>query len=73
MDEIVHCDFGHEEGQVKKPHLILLGGIQINMPQPMHDFFLPLMFEVRTNGEPTVDLMETVFSDIVLPQKKEEV
>ena len=27
----------------------------------MTDFFMPLMFEVRTHGEPTIDLMQNTF------------
>jgi hypothetical protein len=43
------------------PTLYVLGGVQINMPKPMHDFFQPLMFEVRKPDGTVVDLMETTF------------
>jgi len=41
IHDIVNCDFG--DG-----NLILVGGIQINMPKPYADHFLPLKFEVRS-------------------------
>ena len=34
----------------------VIGGIQINVRQPCGDMFVPMMFEVRTKGEPTKDL-----------------
>jgi len=55
LEHIVDTDFGNGHG--KKGSLILLGGIQINMPKPMSDFFQPLIFEIRTKGEPVIDLM----------------
>jgi hypothetical protein len=57
----VRTDFGNKAVDGSKPHLILLGGIQINMPPPMPDFFLPLDFEVRTEGEDTQYLMKSTF------------
>jgi hypothetical protein len=50
--EVVNNNFG--EG-----YLILIGGIQINLQPPCDDHFLPLMFEVRKKGEPTLDLLHT--------------
>jgi len=47
---VVNNDFG-------SGHLILVGGIQINMPKPCDDHFLPLMFELRKPGCPAEDLM----------------
>jgi len=44
-----------------KPNLYLLGGIQINMPKPMPDFFMPLMFEERNANGTVTDLMESTF------------
>lgn len=41
--------------------LILMGGVQINMPSPMADYFQPLLFEVRVEGEPVIDLMPSIF------------
>eukprot|EP00931_Biecheleriopsis_adriatica_P047198 TRINITY_DN2717_c0_g2_i2.p1 TRINITY_DN2717_c0_g2~~TRINITY_DN2717_c0_g2_i2.p1 ORF type:complete len:710 (-),score=110.00 TRINITY_DN2717_c0_g2_i2:111-1940(-) len=54
--KVVNTEFGSGK-------LVLIGGIQINMPhESMDDYFLPLMFEVQQAGEPTLDLMST-FSD----------
>jgi len=55
MDRIVHTHFG------KKGKLILLGGIQINMPRPLCDFFQPILFECREQGKETIDLFEDAF------------
>mmetsp|Transcript_47757 Transcript_47757/g.120380 ORF Transcript_47757/g.120380 Transcript_47757/m.120380 type:complete len:691 (-) Transcript_47757:422-2494(-) len=52
-DQIFGCvnnDFG-------SGYLCLVGGIQINLPYPMEDHFLPCTFEMRRAGEPTVDLL----------------
>lgn len=59
LDRIVHTEFG-----VKKTagRLIILGGVQVNMPRPLPDFFQPLMFEIRKQGEPTIDLMSEAFT-----------
>jgi len=37
--------------------LALLGGLQINMPDPMEDFFLPLDFKVLKEDSPPEDLI----------------
>lgn len=37
--------------------LCLLGGIQINMPTGYSDHFYPVTFEVRQEGQPTIDLI----------------
>jgi len=37
--------------------LCLLGGIQINMPTGYSDHFYPMTFEVRQQGQPTIDLI----------------
>jgi len=50
MFEVVNNDFG-------SGYLALLGGIQINMPEPYEDHFYPCTFELRKAGEPTVDLV----------------
>jgi len=39
----------------KKGRLILLGGIQINMPRPINDYFQPLYFQIWEEGKPIVD------------------
>merc|ERR1712086_830498 len=46
---IVNNDFG-------SGYLALVGGIQINMPAPGEDHFLPLMFEIRRRGEAAQEL-----------------
>jgi len=48
--EISNTNFG-------KGHLILLGGIQINMPYPLPGYWVPLHFSVRAAGKQTADLM----------------
>jgi len=50
MLAIVNTDFG-------KGNLVLIGGIQINMPYPMNGFFQPLHFSVRSAGRKPRDLM----------------
>ena len=37
--------------------LILIGGVQINMPGSMPDLFEPMMFEIRELEKPTVNLL----------------
>jgi nitrogen fixation protein len=49
--KVVNNDFGSGK-------LVLLGGIQINMPAPYCDHFLPLTFEVHQGGGLAVDLMQ---------------
>jgi len=53
ISNIVNTNFGNG-------NLVLVGGIQINMPAPYEDLFLPKMFEVRAKGKDTVDLMHTL-------------
>ncbi|CAK0823509.1 unnamed protein product [Prorocentrum cordatum] len=61
MLRIVNTRFG-------SGRLVLLGGIQLNLPHPeFDDHFLPLMFEVRQEGEATIDLLDT-FSNISIQQ-----
>jgi len=61
MQRIVNTKFG-------SGRLVLIGGIQLNMPYPQFDdHFLPLMFEVRQEGQPTMDLMNT-FSNVSVQQ-----
>lgn len=45
-------------------YLVLLGGVQINMPQGMEDHFLPMLFEAGTRGEPVRDLMSAFKFDV---------
>jgi len=38
-------------------NLVLIGGIQINMPEPFEDHFCPLMFQISSASTPTTNLM----------------
>jgi len=51
---IVNTDFGPGK-------LVLLGGIQINMPHPMRGRFLPLHFSIRSKTQAPIDLLKLVF------------
>jgi hypothetical protein len=59
LEKVVDVNFGIGGG--KKGKLILLGGIQINMPTHMMDYFEPLIFEVRTKDEPSINLLKEAF------------
>jgi len=50
MEKVVNLDFGNGR-------LVLIGGIQINMPGCFRDHFLPLMFEVRQKSKLTESLL----------------
>lgn len=52
VEGIINNDFG-------PGHLVLLGGIQINMPSPCEDHFQPLMFRVMQKNKAPVDLLPT--------------
>ena len=55
MDDIVGKASGEVAGEGK---IALLGGVQINTPEPETDYFLPLTFELRSNkNEKIKDLM----------------
>eukprot|EP00047_Mylnosiga_fluctuans_P006159 m.245222 g.245222 ORF g.245222 m.245222 type:complete len:327 (-) comp14632_c0_seq1:41-1021(-) len=41
----------------KKGRLVILGGIQINMPQPSEDFFQPLLFEIHDKDGKVTDIL----------------
>jgi len=61
MLKIVNTKFGSGK-------LVLIGGIQINMPYPANeDYFLPLMFEMRQEGQASKDLMHYL-SDVSTQQ-----
>merc|ERR1712107_617633 len=51
IEKIVNTDFG-------SGRLVLIGGIQLNMPTPYADHFLPIMFTMRQAGREEVDLLE---------------
>jgi len=55
MLAIVNTDFGPGK-------LVLLGGVQINMPHPMRGFWLPLHFTIRSKGQEPIDLMKLAFA-----------
>jgi hypothetical protein len=55
----VDVEFGL--GNNKHGRLILLGGVQINMPRPMADYFCPFVFEIRQHGEETIDMLSSTF------------
>jgi hypothetical protein len=40
--------------------LVLLGGIQLNMPQPSVDHFLPLMFQIQSEGQAPENLLDAM-------------
>lgn len=48
--KIIDTDFG-------SGNLVLVGGIQINMPYPMDGYFMPLHFSIRSAGKKAIDLM----------------
>lgn len=48
---IVNTDFG-------TGNLVLVGGIQINMPYPMNGFWMPMHFSIRSKDMEPVDLMD---------------
>lgn len=45
--------------------LVLLGGIQINMPGGLEDHFMPMLFEVRQKGRENVDLLATLDAEMM--------
>lgn len=58
LDHIVDVDFGGE-----KSSLIVLTGVQINMPRPFLDFFQPLTFARHTKDGKVHDLFEETFPE----------
>jgi len=65
LENIIDLEIGGGEGGAAKcGKVALLGGIQINMPEPMHDYFQPLLFQIRCKGEPTIDLMESSWKSV---------
>ena len=55
LDAIVSMDFGGPNSK-----LVIFTGIQINMPDPDEDYFLPLSFEMHTKTDKE-DLMKETF------------
>ena len=58
-------DFHKDDGESVNGRLILLGGIQINMPYPLEDHFLPLLFESRISDKPSQCLLSQTFGKIL--------
>jgi hypothetical protein len=56
LDNVVSTNFGSD-----KSKLMLLTGIQINMPRPHNDYFQPLTFEVHMKDGTVIDLFEDAF------------
>ena len=52
---IINTDFGSGK-------LILVGGIQINMPKPWEDHFQPLYYKVHQKGADPVDILDDMCS-----------
>ena len=59
MEGIVDINITDSHGKPVK--IAILGGVQINMPRPMSDFFQPLTFEIREKNKPTIDCLERAF------------
>jgi hypothetical protein len=64
MNKIVNTKFGSGK-------LALVGGIQINMPLPYSDHFLPLSFEMRSQTSEEISLMDA-FQDMATRQGKKK-
>mmetsp|Transcript_26176 Transcript_26176/g.56695 ORF Transcript_26176/g.56695 Transcript_26176/m.56695 type:complete len:355 (-) Transcript_26176:29-1093(-) len=56
LDNIVSTDFGCD-----KSMLIVLTGIQLNMPFDFEDYFEPISFEVRKSDGTVIDVFERTF------------
>lgn len=65
INQIVNEDIKCASGKPIK--IVLLGGVQINMPRPLSDYFQPLRFEIREKGKATKNLMNA-FSKRRKPQ-----
>jgi hypothetical protein len=57
LEKIVNTDFG-------PGRLVLIGGLQINMPQPFDDHFLPMTFKILQEGKPELDLFNTLSCEV---------
>ena len=63
LDAIVDTKFGTGS-------LFILAGIQINMPEPMPDYFQPLIFERYSLGKQKMDLFQSTFGQPPSPAKE---
>jgi hypothetical protein len=64
INTIVNTNFG-------SGRLVLIGGIQINMPYPNKDHFLPLHFEVRQANQKSEDILEAFHCPATLAEQQE--
>jgi hypothetical protein len=64
INTIVNTDFG-------SGRLVLIGGLQINMPYPNKNHFLPLTFEVRQANQKTEDILEAFHCPATLEELEE--
>ena len=64
LDKIVTLDFGGPNST-----LTILTGVQINMPEPMEDYFQPLSFYAMDKLQGKIDLFEQTFG-MVSPRKE---
>ena len=58
LDKCVSVDFGDDSST-----LIVLTGIQINMPRPFDDFFLPMQFYIMKKDGTKEDVFKEAFAD----------
>jgi len=58
LDRVVSTDFGGPDSK-----LLVLSGIQINMPAPHEDYFLPISFDMYSKSGPAAgeSLLEEAF------------
>merc|ERR1711988_1994064 len=75
--DIINMDdpaFGSENTK-----LVLLGGIQVNMPEPFQEFFIPLHFDIRSKDGTIANLLPKLLAndldeeDDMLEEDEEEV
>lgn len=60
LDRCVAVNFGDENST-----LIVLTGIQINMPRPFDDFFLPMEFTIRKKDGTQEDVFDEAFASMM--------
>ncbi len=63
MYQITHRYVNGIIEEIPNVKISVIGGIQLNVSQPCGDMFVPMMFEVRTKGEPTKDLKH-IFTEV---------
>ena len=61
LEKCVSVDFGDD-----KSTLVILTGIQINMPRPFDDFFLPIEFYIMKKDGSKEDVFEEAFGPSIL-------